>query len=597
MNNTPHSNGDWKQLKWQHSDPYLIHKAFYKEGGYLTFKGVTYGEGAWFHFKAMVTALWPKFQWHRWSELLLKTYVENLEVGVMGPGSSGKTYCSAAFALASYYTWPTGTTVMMSSTTRNGLQLRVWGAIKELHRAAKERRKYLPGRVVDSGFRLTSLPENQDPGEGVDFRDGVIGIACKSGSTFVGLSNYVGLKNERVILIADEASLMERGFLDAIANLRKNPVFRLIAMGNPKDTTDALGCICEPHPSMGGWAGLDMKEETRTWQTRARNGIAVQLCGYDTPNADYPRGVNPYRGLITPEQIEADLEQYGRDSLQFAMMNLGIMPRDGAARRVITVSLCEQNMAFEEPVWHSTDRMVRVVGIDAAYSGVGGDRCPLIDLKFGADRDGNQIIAFAEPVTIVPVNIKLNQQPEEQIVEFAMEYCKSRGIPPENVGFDSTGRGTLMSAFARLWSPAVRAIEFGGKPTDRPVRFGSDQTEAEQYGKQVTALWYASRLVIEGRQMRSLPREVAEEGCLREWTTGKSGKIDVEPKDITKERMGRSPDLYDAFVVAVEVARKSGFVIAAGHRVGIVKRKTPSWLSKLSKRTSGTLASHRLEYS
>lgn len=587
---------DYKLLRWQTQDKFAIHAAIFKGGGYITVNGVKYGNGPWYHFKQMVTALWPHFDWHRWSELLLKTFVENYEIGVMGPGSSGKTYCSAIFALTMFYCYPKGTSIIMSSTTRQGLQLRIWGAIKELHKTAKQRREWLPGRVIESQFLLTNAAQDAQPGEGVDFRDGVIGVACKVGGSFVGLSNYVGLKNDRVILIADEASLMSRGFLDSVANLRKNPFFKLIAMGNPKDRTDALGVVCEPALSAGGWDGLEYKEETRTWRTRTNGGMAVQLCGWDTPNKDYPKGLNPYRGIITPEQIEADLEYYGRDSLQFSMMNLGVMPRDGGSRRVVTVSLCEQNGAFNEPVWSRADKLTRVLGLDAAYSGVGGDRCVLIDLMFGPAPDGKVLIAFAETPIIVPVTATKAQQAEEQIAEFVRLYAEKNNIPPHQTGFDSTGRGTLMSAFARLWSPQVVPVEFGGKPMERPVRANDPKTERDTYGKMVTALWYASRLVIESGQMRMLPREVAEEGSMREWGVSRSGLVDVEPKDKTKERMGRSPDLWDALVVAIEMARRNGFDIASGARVGITKRTVPDWLKRRQKAAAGVTKEHSLTY-
>ena len=585
---------DYLSIPWRTKDRFLIEAEMVRRGGYIMSGGVKYGCGKYHHFKAAMTALWPHFDWHIWSDLLIKTFSENQEVGIMGPGSSGKTYTSAAFGLCTFYIYPTGTSIIMSSTTREGLQLRIWGSIKELHNKAKARREWLPGRVIESRFILTS--SDQDA-EAQDFRDGIIGVACKVGGTFVGLSNYVGLKNDRVMLIADEASLMSRGFLDSVANLRKNPEFKLIAMGNPKDRNDALGVVCEPHSTMGGWEGIEYLEQTRTWKTRAPGGVAVQLCGYDTPNAKFPKGTNPYRGIITPEQIQADLDYYGRDSLQFSMMNLGLLPRDGGTRRVVTMSLCEQNQAFDEIAWQGADKITRIIGIDAAYSGIGGDRCVMTDLQYGPDATGRIVLAFAEAPIVIPVTAVKAQQAEEQIAEYVLLYCKQRNIPPEQVGFDSTGRGTLMSAFARLWSPQVVPIEFGGRPTDRPVRKGDPKTEREAYGKMVTALWYSSRLLIESKQLRKLPREVAEEGSMREWGISRTGLIDVEPKNKTKERMGRSPDLWDSFVVALEMARRTGFEIAGGQGVGIVKRQTPKWLTRLSDKRRTMETEHSLTYS
>lgn len=387
-----------------------------------------------------------------------------------------------------------------------------------------------------------------------------------------------GLKNDRVILIADEASLMERGFLDSMSNLRKNPVFRSIALGNPKDRTDPLGMACEPK---GGWDTHSQDEKTSSWKTRW-GGIAIQLCGTDSPNYDYPRGLNPYRGLIRPEDIERDLEYYGRDSLQFSMMNLGIMPRDGGVRRVITRSLCESNMALEEAIWSDNSQLVDYLGLDAAYSGVGGDRCALTHIRIGPTVSMGVCVALVGKI-LVPVKAGVGEaQAEEQIAEFCRLYAMQHNIPPSRFGLDSTGRGTLVSALARIWSNSVHPVEFGGQPsTERMVRLGSTQTEAEAYGKMVTALWFASRLLIEAKQMRQLSLEYVEDGSFREWGVTKSGKIDIEPKEKTKIRMGRSPDLWDSLVVAIEVARRNGFQIAAGKSWTPQKRGIPGWMTKM----------------
>jgi hypothetical protein len=131
---------------------------------------------------------------------------------------------------------------------------------------------------------------------------------------------------------------------------------------------------------------------------------------------------------------------------------------------------------------------------------------------------------------------------------------------------------------------------------ERPVRRGDEKTEREAYGKMVTALWYASRLIIEGKQLRKLPRDVAEEGAMREWGISRTGLIDVEPKEKTKDRMGRSPDLWDSLVVAIEIARRNGFEIAAGSSPGIVKRKTSQWLTRMSDKHTKLLKEHQLTY-
>jgi len=559
-------------------DRFLIEKSMVRSGGYKTLGGVRYGNGFKYHFKAAMRALLPWFEWQRWSELLIDSFCDYTEIGVMGPASSGKTYSAAAFAYTFFQCFHTEASIIMSTTTRDGLQLRVFGAVKNIHNKAKERRKWLPGRVIDSRSMLTGADSDD---ETQNFISGILGVACKVGGTFQGIASYVGIKNKYIMLVADEASLMADGFLDSVANLRKGGKWKMIALGNPKDRSDPLGRICEPHVSLGGWEGLAFEERTRTWKTRAENGLAIQLCGTDSPNYDHPRGLNPHIGIITPEHIESDLAYYGKDSLQYSMMNLGMMPKDGEKRRIVTLTLCDTNNAYAEVVWADTP-ITRIIGIDAAYSAVGGDRSVLTDLGFGIDVTGQHLIAFIEPQIVIPTNARTTMEVQDQIAEFVRDYCKKRDISPQNVGFDSTGRGTLMSAFARLWKPGgteVVPIEFGGPPPNRPTRPGSNENEMDAYKNMVTSLWFASRLVIESKQLRQLSRDCALEGSYREWGIPPGGrKISVEPKEDTKNRMGRSPDLWDSFVTAIEIARRRGFQIVTGGAVGFGKRRVPEWL-------------------
>ena len=138
-----------------------------------------------------------------------------------------------------------------------------------------------------------------------------------------------------------------------------------------------------------------------------------------------------------------------------------------------------------------------------------------------------------------------------------------RDIPPHQFFFDGTGRSSLTSALGRIWSPAIVPIEFGGKPSQRPL--GKIPDCSKKYRKMVSELWFATRHLIEGRQLRKLPSSVAEEGYLRAWEVLDNGYEDVESKKDMKVRCSRSPDLYDMFVCGVEGARRMGFRIASNY--------------------------------
>lgn len=539
-------------------------------------KGTTIGEGMAFHFRKFQEIIFGAAKiWHAWNNLQMECFLKYRSIGVIGPASSGKTNSGATDALSFWYVWPECTTVLCCSTTRERLEDRVWGEIKKYHRIAKARVGWLPGNLIEGRQRIVMDPKGETT-EGRDFRNGLIGVPCKKGTDFVGISDYAGIKNKNVILLGDELSLLPRAFVDATSNLDKNPVFKLVGLGNPKETTDALGVLCEPAPHLGGWeGGLDQRPGTKTWETRRPQGVCIQFPGDDSPNLD---GKMPIP-LITQEQIDRDIAFYGKDSLWYTMMDLGRMPRGQGSRRVITRQMCLKHRAMEEAVWGGSQQTT-IGALDAAYRGVGGDRCVLMFLKFGKEAesqnpvqtmtalmqqnpdwdDRRQVISVLETI-IVPVNPGTDITPEDQITAFCRDQCVARGVPPENFFYDAGMRTSLVQSFSRIWSPGVESIDFGGRPSEGNVSSDIKVSCRDYYSKFVTELWFNVRLVIECFQMRGMNEDLVTEGSSREWKMVGANKIEVETKEDMKKKIGRSPDLFDALAIGIYGATKRGFSI------------------------------------
>jgi hypothetical protein len=542
------------------SPPFVEMEMIRRGGQWTNKKGDTVGNGLYFHYKHLQELLWPEKTWHKWNTILLREFIKYRIIGVIGPASSGKTHEAALFALTDYYCYPDQTTVLCSSTEREMLEMRVWGEIKQWHKRAKARFDWLPGELLESRQRIITEEQSAES-EGRDFRNGLCGVPCKKGGAYVGLGSYIGIKNKRVRLIADEGQFMPKAYVDAIANLNKNPDFKCIVLGNPKETTDALGMVCEPSAELGGWdGGIDQQGKSKQWPTRFSSGICVQLVGSDSPNMDAPEWATvPFPYLITRKSIESDIAFYGKDSLQFTMMNEGRMPRGQGLKRVITRQMCLKFGAMEDPVWKDEKR-TRIGFMDAAYGSVGGDRCVFGEIQFGKNAEGNEILALINTM-LVPVSALETELPEDQIAVFVRGQCEQRGIVPQNFFFDSTGRGSLMGAFGRIWSPHVVGVEFGGTASDRAVSFEIRTPCKEYYANRVSELWYSVRLVIACGQFRGMTEEVMQEFCMREWGMVSEKKVKVEPKGDMKLKMGRSPDLADAVASGVEGARQRGFVM------------------------------------
>lgn len=566
-------------LKWSvlTQPAYAEIRMIQKGGRWKTKGGKVYGRGMAFHFIELIKLLWPDIVFHKWNRKIIKAFLKKRTIVVIGPASTGKTNTAALCVLADWYCFPSKTTVICCSTTKERLEDRVWGEIKRLHRAAKERNPWLDGHLIESRQRIV-LAAKDEASEGRDFRNGLVGVACLKGQNFQGIGEFAGIKNQRVRLLGDELSLLPRVFVDSISNLDKNPDFKVIALGNPKETTDALGVLAEPAAHLGGWdGGIDQTPFTKEWEIRRPDGVCIQLPGSDSPNKDGKLGIP----LITQEQIDRDVAFYGQDSLWYTMMDEGRMPRGQGSRRVLTRSFCERHHAFEQPLWADTNR-VKIGCLDAAYRAVGGDRCIFGELQFGYEVQPveeasasaiinqnsalnirKQILAVVD-LLVVPIMLTSNimREPEDQIVNFCVEQCNRRGIPPENFFFDSGMRSSLVTAFARLWSPQVNALDFGGKATDRIVSSGIDVPCVEYYSKFVTELWFSARLIVEADQFRGMTDDLMLEGSSREWKMVSGNRHEVETKKEMKLKSGRSPDLFDCLVCGIEGARQRGFTIA-----------------------------------
>lgn len=569
----------WKE----ENDDLQIEQFLIQKGGRWEKNGVAYGLGLFEHYRRAQKLMWPEDSENRWSNLILEEILQNTITAILGPKDSGKTHTTSKYALTDYFFFPHNTLIIISSTDLRGLQMRIWGDLKSLFDRARARYDWLPGNMLESKNAICT--DNLDDDGVRDMRKGIICVPCMSaGGQFVGISKFIGMKQERRRVIGDEFQLMRDGMIESIANMNSGD-FKGAFMGNPIGQQDPLDKVAEPK---NGWDSIPEPEKTIVWENRWIGGRTINLVGTDSPNFDYPPDQPtrfPY--LINKRSIDSVVAFYGKDSMQYHSQCSGTRKGGLNARRVLTREMCDQFHAFDDVVWAGTQR-TKIAACDPAYGGVGGDRCPIGHIEFGEDVDGRIVVACYPPVP-VPVSVRRSERPEDQISVFARDYCERNGIPPENFGYDSTGRGSLGTALARVWSAFVEPVEFGGPATKRPVDqnlFVIDDDGqkrlklcCEHYRKWVTEGWFSVRYVVEANQMRQLPTEVASELYMREWKMVVGDKIEIETKDETKLRMGRSPDWADWLVTAIEVARRRGFKI---NRLGnnLTSTEDESWMEK-----------------
>lgn len=551
------------------------------------------------HYVEAQKILWPNIDHHRWWTICLRSIINN-EVSVfMGPSDSSKTNVMAAFVLTDWWAFDGAPLWMVSSTELRGAELRIWGRVKELFNQARERFPDLAGNILESKHCITEEDISDDSSEARLLTKGIILIPCKQGGRFIGMGAYIGVKpqpGQRLGHAGDEVSVMNRSFLDAYANWVGKERFKGIMAGNPFDVDDPLCIAAEP---VEGWAGWKDTQKTQEWRSKFFNANVIALDGRDSPNNDFKTLRFPY--LISKRKLKSVSETFGENSWQYQQQCVGKPAPGMGSNRVITRQMCKQFGAQEPVIWDGVKPIMRIGALDAAYGGIGGDRCVTGHIEIGKDLEGHTVINVPQPV-IVPVSVINDGRPEEQIALFCKDYCVSRDIPPENFFMDA--RGTMAITMARIWSTAIEVVDFGGRATDRTVsndEFVIDPKTGrrrqklcwEHYSKFVTELWFTIHYTILSRQMRGLPTDVMEEGCKRIWRMVYGNRLEVETKAEMKERTQQSPDLFDWLVIGVEGARRRGFTIA---RLGNEADAEISldWLRDLRKKARDERATYTL---
>lgn len=546
------------------------------------------GEGLPFHVKKAMKMLWPEMYWHRWTDLIVDTWLNKIgRTGCFGPSSSQKSFTFTRAGLVLFYARPDGTTGLISSTTRDALARRIWDYVVSSDKAARSRFPNLPGSLIESKMML--LADESDT-EGRSVKNGIVGVATKKGGQWQGLEEYVGLKNEVVFVIGDELHFMPMGILDSLANLESNDICYFAGLGNLPDIFNPLGRLCEPKI---GWDALPDTDKSRVYETKWRNGRAIQLIGMDSPNLDFPEGKEPYKGLIGRDYIEKCAENYGRESDKFNMFASGKIPRACMSRTVFTRAMCYKHNATQNVKW-GHHKITRGYMMDVAYSGVGGDRTPGAPFIFGKDVAG-QYRFWIGPVKLYRGSDDPKVSHSDAIATEVRSECEAHGIPPEHFFYDGTGRSEFTSSCARLWSPHVVPLEFGGKATERETFTGEKHMDGDRKGETklchevfdrfVTELWFAIRDCITSDQLRGMTEEMIDEGSQRRWEIVRGAKYSIEPKEGVRDnepvgmkaRGLRSPDLNDMLAAGLEGARRLGFPLGKTP-VAKAEAKNRGWL-------------------
>jgi hypothetical protein len=550
------------------------------------------GNGSFWHRRALIQAFWPEevFAWHDWSDRMLRSTCDYEVATWIGAAGTSKTTTAAALGLEWWLEAPFESSLKACSTTIKMLRLRIWSEFSRLFYALPKAVQFQnpDGDIIET-CKMGYVGELVDSDLMIRWRQGdnkhaIFGFGVNEGSVAEAVSNLVGVHTRRMWLMLDELQGVRPAIEVAKNNMAKNPVFRVLGMGNTDENMQSLLRLSAT--PIKGWESVDATTAD-SWETDggvvAEKGIALRLDGRKSPGVTNPA---KYPFLITQKQLDTHLKSVrGNESDPgYCSQCLAIWPALGLQSTVLDDNIIEKFKCRESAVW--TSGYQSGAALDPAFEGQ--DSKILQFFKFGlvADDEGERwMIELGEWVQ-VPIDSTSPEPIHYQIVGFCKGVCEAKGLTSDEFAEDSTGEGGgLKAIFDTEWG-VIMGVEFGGAPSDRLVAGYKtvngqrvQQTAKDKYDRRVTELCYDLREFALGNGLRGLSKETEEQACSRK-TVYKNKKNTVEQKKDMKARGLPSPGHLDAAAVACAYVIANGAV--PGGSSAIISRKTQSVMKQLA---------------
>lgn len=514
-----------------------------------------------FHFRNAFNIVWPKFQWNEWCELMMWAWCNYRVVCVIGHTRASKSYFFAYLCLLDYLGGAPMTATTLTTTKFDALKTRMWG---DMMRAIEAIEHPALAAVIQKLFKITNTSNEMKfasaTSSHADDKFMIQGVATDSADKTAG--KIRGQHADRRRIIGDEAQDIAPAIYKAIANAISAPDFVGGLLSNPVEKLSEFGNWCKPK---NGWDSIH--DTDLFWETETPGGVCLHFDGLQSPNIKAGKTLFPF--LLTQEYVDFIRTKYGEDSLEWWMFVRGFFPPDGIVARVwpnATLDKARAELNFDFPPQP-------VASLDPAYE---HDDCVLTLGLLGRRRDARPCLCLTRQVKI-KVTSSAEETKDMQIAREVMRLCLEAQVIPDNYIQDTTGNGRSVYALLHnMWSKKIQKCEYGGSPTERPLRLNEQKPASEQVKYFVDELWFrASYLAADGLLcgFKNLDERGQEDLGARRYTIRQAGDHKVmvmETKDELKKRLGRSPDYGDSLCQLGELMVRKGLLgeLAKGKSTG-----------------------------
>lgn len=365
----------------------------------------------------------------------------------------------------------------------------LWREIRRAHNRAK-----LPGRVNQTEWILP-----------VDGSDELVAFGRKPAD--YDEAAFQGIHARYVLVIMDEAAGIPADLWNAVESITTNDDARILAIGNPDDPSSVFASKCAPDSQ---------------WNT-------IHISAFDTPNftdEPFPDELRPY--LVTPGWVKEQEAEHGKESPWYQSRVLGQFP-DNAEATLVPISWAQACRYGDGERPEIPDNPVIQLGVDVGETGDETSVC----LRYGQRAIMKREWHGRTPDPDMAVGM---------IMRVAREW------KPTKIKVDAIGVGWGLQGSLR------RELKDAGiKCQVVPVKVSEGARRKEKYPRLRDELWWEVGRELTREQawdLTDVPETCIGQLVAPKYAIDTSGRTKVEKKEETKKRLGRSPDLADALLLA-----------------------------------------------
>lgn len=313
---------------------------------------------------------------------------------------------------------------------------------------------------------------------------------------------FQGIHRRYVLVILDEACGIPAQLWTAAEAITTNADCRIVAIGNPDDPSSEFAKVCKPG---SGWH-------------------VIGISSFDTPHftgEDVPAELLPL--LPSVEWVEDAKKRWGEQSPLYQSKVLGEFPAN-PTDTVVPLAWAEACTKLEDPI---ADDGTVALGVDI---GAGGDET-VICARFGARAEIIERNQSRDPMEVTGLIVQ------------AIHATAATSVKIDVIGWGWGVWGRLVELGQEgVHGAEIHAVNVGESSCD-PVRFPLLRDQI---------WWEIGRELSEHRawDLSSVGDDALAQLTAPKYKLDSRGRVKVEPKADTKERLGRSPDDADALLLA-----------------------------------------------